>query len=130
MRKLSMISGLAGVLILAGCGGGNKEAENTKPNEEATKTAAGAPAAVNEAEAATVTGKISFSGTKPVMRTIDMSANPVCARAHSGSPPKSEEVVVNGNNTLKNVFVWVKSGLPDRQWTPPTGRRGTGPERL
>ena len=48
------------------------------------------------------------------MKTIDMSANPVCTRAHASSPQKSEEVVVNDNGTLKNVFVWVKAGLPDK----------------
>ena len=28
-------------------------------------------------------------------------------------------VVVNGNGTLKNVFVWIKAGLTPAHWTPP-----------
>ena len=119
MRKLWICCGVASVLMFSGCGK-KEESENVAPKEEATKTAAGAPAGIDEANGATVTGKISFAGEKPAMRNIDMSANPVCARAHT-TPQKSEEVVVNGNGTLKNVFVWVKSGLPDRQWSPPTG---------
>ena len=63
--------------------------------------------------------KCSFAGDKPAMKNIDMSANPACARAHAGAPQKSEEVVVNDNGTLKNVFVWVKAGVPDRQWPVP-----------
>jgi plastocyanin len=48
-----------------------------------------------------------------------MSANPVCMRSHT-TPQKSEEVMVNDNGTLKNAFVWIKSGLPDKQWPVPT----------
>jgi plastocyanin len=99
-------------LLLAGCGGG-KESESKK--EEAAKPAA---PAVDEATAATVTGKVSFAGAKPAMRTLDMSATPACARAHT-TTQKSEEVVVNDNGTLRYAFVWVKSGLPDRQWEVP-----------
>ena len=28
--------------------------------------------------------------------------------------------MVNDNGTLKNAFVWIKSGLPDKQWPVPT----------
>jgi plastocyanin len=71
------------------------------------------------ANGATITGKVAFDGTPPVMRTLDMSANPVCMRAHASAPVKSEEVIVNDNKTLKNAFVWVKSGLPDKNWAIP-----------
>ncbi|MCU1258866.1 MAG: hypothetical protein JWO80_1751, partial [Bryobacterales bacterium] len=46
-----------------------------------------------------------------------MSANPTCERQHR-TPALSELVVVNANGTLRNTFVWVKSGLPDAQWNP------------
>src|SRR5262249_7318882 len=80
------------------------------------KSAAGPAAAqTDDASAATVSGKVSFSGDKPVMKALSMDATPACARAHP-TPQKSQEVIVNGNGTLKNVFVWVKSGLPDKAW--------------
>ena len=44
----------------------------------------------------------------------------MCTKAHAASPAKTEDVVVNDNNTLKYVFVWVKSGLPDQTWQVPT----------
>ncbi len=114
MRKSLTGSALAAALILAGCGG----SETKKEESKAAPPAATAPP-VDDANAATVTGKVSFTGEKPKVATIDMSANPACARAHSGAPAKSEEVVVNENGTLKNVLLYVK-GVPDRQYPVPS----------
>jgi hypothetical protein len=115
MKKVLLSFAIPCAMFVAGCGS-SKAPETAK--EEAAAPAASAPA-IDEANAATVTGKVSFAGDKPSMRNIDMSANPACARAHAGAPQKSEEVVVNANGTLKNVFVWVKAGVPDRQWPVP-----------
>jgi plastocyanin len=120
MNKFAIGCGMLSIALLAGCGGGTKQSESTAPKDEAGKSAAGAPPAINEAEAATLTGKVTYTGDKPTLRNIDMSATPACARKHT-TPQKSEEVVVNSNGTLANTFVWVKAGVPDRQWTPPTG---------
>lgn len=59
------------------------------------------------AAGSTVTGKISFSGTAPKPAKIQMQADPVCMKNHPGDA-FSEGIVVNGNGTLKNVFVYVK----------------------
>ncbi|HVP47192.1 MAG TPA: carboxypeptidase regulatory-like domain-containing protein [Bryobacteraceae bacterium] len=117
MKKVLLSFAISCAMFMAGCGG-SKAPETAK--EEAAAPAGAATATIDEATAATVTGKVNFSGTKPTEKTIDMSATPACARAHAGAPPKSEEVVVNGNGTLKNVFVWVKSGVPDKQWPVPS----------
>ena len=61
-----------------------------------------------------LTGKAVFEGTTPPPQIIKMDADPVCAGQHQGGMP-SEEVVVNSNGTLKNVFVYVKEGLPQSQ---------------
>ena len=61
-----------------------------------------------------------FTGEAPVMPTIDMSSNPSCEREHK-KPQKAETVVVNSNKTLRNVFVWIRDGLPKARWTPPSG---------
>jgi hypothetical protein len=108
--------GAVSIMFLSGCGGSKEEAKK----EEAAPAPAAAPAAkIDEATAASITGKVLFSGDKPVMRTIDMGAKPECARQHT-TPAKSEEVTVNPDGTLKNVFVWVKSGLPNYQWPVPS----------
>jgi plastocyanin len=113
MKKLWMRAVLAGSLTLAGCG-------SDKPAETAPAEASGPPAVPDEANGGTITGKVAFSGPPPKMPALDMSANPACERAHKGVEQKSEEVVVNPNGTLKNVFVWVKSGLPAGQrWAVP-----------
>jgi plastocyanin len=47
-----------------------------------------------------------------------MDATPACARQHEKAQ-LSEEVIVNDNGTLRNVFVYVKAGLPAGQWPVP-----------
>src|SRR2546422_3603999 len=65
----------------------------------------------NAQGAATVTGKVKFTGAKPTNPPIDMSEEPKCKAKYTTTPTK-ETVVVNPNGTLANVFVYVKSGLP------------------
>ena len=118
MKKIWIGVGLACALTLAGCGGGG---EAPKQAEAPAPAAGGGAAAMpDEANGATITGKVTFDGAKPTAKSIDMSANPVCMRAHASSPAKTEDAVVNDNGTLKYVFVWIKSGLPDKNWQVPT----------
>jgi plastocyanin len=100
----------APLLFLAACGSTIKtsnEAESVLP-----------AAHVDEATAGTISGRVLFNGVAPVMPSIDMSSNPQCERQHH-TPQKGETVVVNTNKTLRNVFVWIKEGLPRARWTPP-----------
>src|SRR2546430_10280833 len=60
----------------------------------------------------TISGKVKFTGAKPVMRKIDMSEEPKCKAKYTAAPPTDESVMVNANGTLADVFVYVKSGLP------------------
>lgn len=62
------------------------------------------------AGAATINGSIKFTGAAPGKEAIRFSADPACAKQHKAPVPK-EDVVVNGNGTLKNVIVYVKEGL-------------------
>ena len=117
MKRYFVALGCAALLSLASCGG-SKESESASNGEAKAPAAAAAP--IDEANAATITGKVIFQGDKPSMRAIDMSANPACVRMHSGSAQKSEEVVVNDNGTLRYTLVYIKSGLPDRQWPAPS----------
>ena len=68
--------------------------------------------------AAAVSGKVLFEGTASEAEQLDMAADPTCAALHPGGL-NSEEVVVNPNRTLKNVFVYVKSGLEGQVFDPP-----------
>ena len=118
MKKTWIGVGLAAMLTLLGCGG--EKPPETAKSEGAAPAAGGAGAMPDEANGGTITGKVAFTGEAPKMGTLDMSAVPACTRAHKDSPAKSEEVVVNSNGTLKYAFVWVKSGLPDKNWAVPT----------
>jgi plastocyanin len=100
----------APLLFLAACG------SSTRP---ATEAEAVLPVAhVDPATAGSISGRVLFEGDPPVMPVIDMSSNPQCERQHH-TPQKAETVIVNANGTLRNVFVWIKDGLPAARWTPP-----------
>lgn len=72
---------------------------------------------VDPATAGTINGTIKFTGTAPKAQKISMSADAYCMKQHAGTV-SSEEVVVNPNKTLKNVYVYVKSGLGDIKFPP------------
>jgi len=105
-----------GVLLTIGCGSSKsqdasattKSADQTNaPMQLAEAPTTAQPA--SHAGAASITGTVKFQGTAPSAEKMKMDADPACAQQHT-TPVYSEEVVVNANNTLKNVFVYVKSG--------------------
>src|SRR5579862_7782636 len=62
---------------------------------------------VDAATAGSVTGVVSFTGTAPKMKPLDMTQDPGCP-----TQPQPAEVVVLNGNKMANVFVYVKEGLP------------------
>lgn len=72
---------------------------------------------VSSLSLAAVTGSVNFSGTAPKTEAIKMSADPACAKANT-KPVMKEDVVVNANKTLANVFVYVKEGVK-KESVPP-----------
>jgi plastocyanin len=97
----------SGLLFVAACSKGGESGGGTGGGATAAATAF----PVDTANAATVTGRVAFTGAKPAMARIDMSEEATCAAKHAGGA-FSEQVVVNDNGTLRNVFVYVKSGVP------------------
>lgn len=69
--------------------------------------------------AGNITGKINFKGAKPTVAKIKMNADPKCVKIHGGKGATSEQVVVNPNNTLRYVFVYVKNGLTGKKFDIP-----------
>lgn len=71
-------------------------------------------------EGATIKGKISFKGTPPKTsgKKIKMDGTPECAAMHS-KPVYHEWIVVDNNGGLRDVFVYIKSDLPDKEWPVP-----------
>lgn len=99
-------------LLLAACG------SSSRPNPEASAVQNLPAAHVDPATAGSIAGRVTFTGTAPVMPVIDFSSNPQCERAHK-TPWKAETVMVNPNGTLRYVFVWIKDGLPAARWDAP-----------
>ncbi len=65
---------------------------------------------LGSAFAGTITGKALFEGTPGENPKIDMTADPVCRQINPGDVFQ-ERIVINSNNTLKNVFIYIKEGL-------------------
>ncbi len=67
------------------------------------------------ANAGTLSGIVHFRGNPPVS-TVELSGDQYCIKANGGPRMNSEAVVVNPNLTLRNVFIYIKSGLPPKQY--------------
>ncbi len=65
---------------------------------------------VESATAATVTGRVLFSGTVPRNPSIVMSSDAFCVHANPGQPSQ-ETVIVGPEGGLQYVFVYVKDDL-------------------
>ena len=106
-------------LALFACGGEAPAPEAEAPAAEAP--AAGAPSGelttVDPAQAATVTGKIMLEGEAPQPARLNLGADADCQAMHS-EPLFSEQVVVNEDGSLRNVFIYVKSGLEGKSFAP------------
>jgi plastocyanin len=122
-RIYCLLLAAAFVLSFVACGGKEEEEEEAPPKAPATTStgapAAAAPAAPVVAGGATITGKVTFAGTAPQLEQIRMDADAYCKSAHS-APVYTQEVEVNGNGTLKDVLVFVKSGVSGSYPVPTT----------
>jgi plastocyanin len=56
-----------------------------------------------------ISGTVTFTGTPPKMRPIDMAKEPSCEKQHP-TPVMTETVVTGPGNTLENVVVYVSAG--------------------
>ncbi|MGH7546170.1 MAG: carboxypeptidase regulatory-like domain-containing protein [Gemmatimonadota bacterium] len=115
IRAIAVASAL-GIALAAwtACGGEGGQAGGGQ--EAAAGGAAAAPTIQNPA---TIGGSVKFTGTPPKPEPIDMSEEQACAGKYT-SGPTAEDVIVNTNGTLQNVFVYVKEGLPaDMTWPAP-----------
>jgi len=102
---------MAVAAALCGCGGGGPAGPGPEPAAEVV---------VDPSTAATLTGRVLYDGPEPRPAEIDLGADPACAQSASG-PVHAEDLVVNGNGTLRNALVFVKEGLPAGRYSVPSG---------
>src|SRR5579885_3378287 len=79
--------------------------------------AGSAPSGRPAAPPGTISGKVTYTGTPPKMKPIDMAKEPACAQAHAGAPVLTENAVTGPGNALKWVVVYVSAG--DQPAPPP-----------
>lgn len=63
-----------------------------------------------------IEGKVTFTGTPPKMKPIDMAKEPSCAAQHA-TPVMTENAVTGAGNTLEWVVVYISEG--DQLVSPP-----------
>ncbi len=73
----------------------------------------------SQAVAGQITGKVSFKGEEP--EPIEIPFGPQCKKLHSDSEEKPvvDFYVVGKKNGLGDVFVYVKKGVPDKDYSAP-----------
>ncbi|MFY9556849.1 MAG: carboxypeptidase regulatory-like domain-containing protein [Blastocatellia bacterium] len=96
---------LAISLIAVGCKGKKKAADDEKTDGTAK------PVYASKGDEGTISGKISFDGTPPTPKKIDMSQDANCA-AVAGDKSADDLLVADGK--LANVFVYLKGGSTDK----------------
>jgi len=108
--------GLGLAASLTACGG-----QETSSKSAAPSAPAGTPAGqkVDTATARDVKGTATLEGTAPKNEPIKMNADPVCMKANK-DPQFQETYTVSSDGKLANVFVYVKDGLGNYVYDPPT----------
>jgi len=100
------------------CGGGS---DTSKPAETgAPAAAAGGGPKVDSATAGSIKGTVTLDGVAPKNEPIKMNADPVCLTQAKGPQAQETYTVGSDGKSLGNVFVYVKDGLGNYSYDPPT----------
>ena len=73
---------------------------------------------MDAATAGSITGVVQLDGAAPKMKTINMAAEPSCAKQHS-SPATSQDALVGKNGALENVVVYLKGDFSHYKFDAP-----------
>jgi len=119
MRLRNAWVGFLGMSLAAtlACGGGGSE---SKPAETAAAPATGGGPKVDPATAGSIKGSVTIDGVAPKNEAIKMNADPVCLTQAKGPQSQESYVVGSDGKSLANVFVYVKDGLGNFSYDPPT----------
>lgn len=82
--------------------------------DQGAKASSKLPSPIDPATTATISGTVSFAGMPPAPEKIDMSADPACTGDNSWQP------IIVDNGRLANVLVYVKDGIGERTFDPPS----------
>jgi plastocyanin len=115
MQRRNVWVSILGVGLVAtlACGGGQSTSQ--EPGAPA-----GAPGGqkVDPATAGGIKGVVTLEGAAPQNQPIKMNADPVCVKQNT--TPQFQETYEVADGKLANVFVYVKDGLGNYVYDPPT----------
>ena len=117
MRLRNAWVGILGMSLAAtiACGGG----DTSKPADAIPAPAAGATK-IDPATAGSIKGVVTVDGALPKNEAIKMNADPVCLQQAKGPQMQETYIVGSDGKSLGNVFVYVKDGLGNYAYDPPT----------
>jgi hypothetical protein len=111
--NVRLISVVGAMFALTVCSKGEQNTvQAAPPAASATQPTTTTSDEASAQAGATITGKVTFTGTAPRNPAIDMSEEAVCKAKYKGAGPTEERVVTGPGNGLANVFVYVSAGLP------------------
>ncbi len=119
MRSRNLWIGVLGLALaasVAACGG--KKSDLDDEAGPAAAATGGGPK-IDPATAGEIEGVVSFDGTAPKNEPIKMNADPVCVKENA--TPQTQETWEVKDGKLANVFVYVKDGLGNYSYDPPSG---------
>lgn len=105
---MKFLTSVVALLALAACSGPSSTSST--------------PSAASDADRATsgiLTGSVVLDGTVPAAAIVRLDADPKCLALAAGEARRTEHVVMGSGNTLQNVFVYVKDGLPAAMYPVP-----------
>jgi plastocyanin len=98
----------------AGCREKEEPTDSGAPAAAAAPESKGKPAFPKAQAAASITGKVIFDGEVPTPKALRIQGDKFCEHHAADNPLKSETLLVNDDQTLRNVFVHITKGLD--QW--------------
>ena len=118
-KKIANAALFGALAMLGACDGGDSRSRR-EIRGPATATQGGTQAGggvkkLDPATAGTIAGTVKWTGAKTSPEKIDVSGNPDCVKI-SKETIYDEKLVVNGNDTVRNVFVFVDT--PDSYEVP------------
>ncbi len=120
MRLKAIWYGVLAVALAASvtaCGG-KKDDLDSDAGAPAAAAGGGGPK-VDAATAGNIEGVVSFDGVAPKNEPIKMNADPVCVKENA--TPQTQETWEVADGKLANVFVYIKDGLGNYSYDPPSG---------
>jgi plastocyanin len=112
--KWLCFAGLSAFFAVAALGCG--KSQQTSATSGAANATSGV--AVDAATAGSVTGSVVLGGKGPKMKTINMAAEPSCAKEHA-APATTQEALVGKGGALENVVVYLQGDFTKYKFDAP-----------